>query len=75
MSIATALRAQDAYGERRFLLYNVGWKGYEKLLEIFENGGPRITYDRGTVELMSPLLHHERPNRLSRNHRDHHRRI
>ena len=46
-------------GESRFLIRNVSWENYEKLLEIIGDGLPRVTYDNGTVELMSPGPLHE----------------
>ena len=64
MATATDPRASTDVGERRFVLYNVGWSGYQTLLTLFENGGPRLTYDRGNVELMAPMLRHERPKKL-----------
>jgi Uma2 family endonuclease len=57
-AIAT-IRTRPKVGEHRFVLYNVGWKGYRGLLEIVGDHGPRIAYSRGNVELMSPLMPHE----------------
>jgi Uma2 family endonuclease len=46
--------------ERRFLLPHVGWQCYEALLAgIGNRRSIRVTYDRGNVELMSPLFEHE----------------
>jgi Uma2 family endonuclease len=46
--------------EHRFLLPQVGWQCYEALLAgIGNRRSIRITYDRGNVELMSPLYAHE----------------
>ncbi|HEX8203001.1 MAG TPA: hypothetical protein VF590_21170, partial [Isosphaeraceae bacterium] len=53
-------RVRPVEGERRFVLYNVGWEGYQTLLELLDEHNVRLTYDRGNVELMSPLLVHER---------------
>lgn len=54
---------QDVH-ERRMVLYNVGWDTYERLLRDHANASaPRFTYDRGTLEIMSPLPEHERFNR------------
>ena len=39
------------------ILYNVGWELYEHLLR--EAGRKRLTYDEGTLEIMSPLPIHE----------------
>jgi Uma2 family endonuclease len=52
-------------GERRFVIYDVGWEGYQTLLGLVGDRPIRLTYDRGNVELMSPLLVPERyRNRL-----------
>lgn len=64
MSTIDRPRVQHAEGELRFLIYNVGWEGYETLLKLFEENGPRMTYDRGTIELVSPLIHHEHSKKL-----------
>lgn len=38
----------------------VDWRTYSKLLHIFaERPGVRLTYDRGELEIMSPLFEHE----------------
>ena len=43
-----------------FVLYDVSWETYEKLLEAFaEHPRLRITYYQGTLELMTPLPEHE----------------
>ncbi len=47
-------------GERRFLIRGVGWEGYQSLLRMIGDQCIRLTYDRGDVELMSPLSKHER---------------
>ena len=46
-------------GENRVLILGVGWSGYMTLLNMVRDQPTRITYDRGDVELMSPLLPHE----------------
>lgn len=52
-------------GEERVLLQNVSWQLYEAMLqELGENRAVRLTYDNGTLELMSPLMPHERSKRL-----------
>ena len=51
--------------EERITLPNVRWSFYETLLqEVGEHRTVRIAYDRGTLELMSPLSPHERSKRL-----------
>ena len=43
--------------ESRVLLHNVSWKTYEALLADLEDcSAPRLTYDRGELEIMSPTL-------------------
>jgi Uma2 family endonuclease len=47
------------------ILDRVSWKTYECLLADYaDRAGPRFTYDRGVLEIMSPLPVHERRNRL-----------
>jgi len=46
--------------EQRVLLRNISWETYERLLE--ERGDsrvPRLAYDRGDLEIMSPSSEHE----------------
>lgn len=43
------------------VLHHIRWETYEKLLEIFaEHPKLRMTYYKGTLELMTPLSDHER---------------
>jgi Uma2 family endonuclease len=49
------------------VLYDVDWHTYTRLLRAFEASKRRfrLTYDRGTLEIMSPLLwEHEAPSAL-----------
>jgi Uma2 family endonuclease len=41
------------------VLRNVSWDAYEKLLEALGEAHVRTSYDRGTLELMSPSPEHE----------------
>ncbi|MHC5539584.1 Uma2 family endonuclease [Singulisphaera rosea] len=41
------------------ILRQVGWEGYEALLNIVANRPVRLTYDRGDLELMAPPPIHE----------------
>jgi Uma2 family endonuclease len=51
-------------GEERFILRNVSWQTYASLLKDYEDqSAPGFTYDRGTLEIMRPLVRHERANR------------
>ena len=53
---ATAIAA----GESRVLMREVGWEGYEHLLEMVgDRRSPRLAYLNGDVELMSPGHEHE----------------
>jgi Uma2 family endonuclease len=59
--------ATDTYlaqGENRVVIRGVGWQGYQTLLSLVGNQPVRLTYDRGDVELMSPLFRHERNRSL-----------
>jgi Uma2 family endonuclease len=45
---------------RRLVLYDIDWTTYRRLLRAFqERPGIRLTYDRGTLEIMSPSQEHE----------------
>lgn len=46
--------------EQRFVFYGVSWAEYEGLLRAFSDRRLRHTYDRGTLEIMSPSKRHER---------------
>jgi Uma2 family endonuclease len=47
------------------LLTNISWKTYESLLnELTQQGGIRLTYDRGTLEIMTPLAPHEKYKKI-----------
>jgi len=50
--------------EQRVLLHNIAWDLYERLLESNpDSSSPRLTYDQGELEAMSPSAEHERLNR------------
>lgn len=50
--------------EQRIVLHDVSWQAYERLLEDFtDRSVPHFTYDRGTLEIMSPTQKHEKLNR------------
>jgi Uma2 family endonuclease len=51
--------ARPAAG-RSLLLDGIDWKAYTRLLHVFaERPAIRLTYDRGVLEIMSPLLEHD----------------
>jgi Uma2 family endonuclease len=42
------------------VLHGISWQEYTRMLRAFaERPGIRLTYDRGTLEIMSPLFEHE----------------
>ncbi|WP_337174747.1 Uma2 family endonuclease [Paludisphaera sp.] len=60
----TVERSRPAAGTRgaegRIVLAGVSWDQYEALLDLFKDQPLRLSYDRGTLELMTPLSLHER---------------
>lgn len=60
MTVATPVLAEE-----RVVLQNVTWQLYELMLaQLGENRSVRLAYDQGILELMSPLMLHERSKRL-----------
>lgn len=45
--------------KQRFILDNVSWKRYTRLLHIFQDRHLRLTYDRGVLEIMTLSYKHE----------------
>ncbi len=46
--------------EQRVVLYDVTWETYEQLLAAFgDRPTPRLAYDRGVLEIVSPTPEHE----------------
>ena len=58
MSFAT--QTKPLKNAQRFVIHDIGWEDYETLCRMFADHGPRMTYDKGKVEFMSPLSLHER---------------
>jgi Uma2 family endonuclease len=53
----------SAPAEKRIVLHNISWKTYELILaDQADSRSPRFAYDRGELEVMSPLREHERAN-------------
>jgi Uma2 family endonuclease len=57
-------RVGSAGADRRFVIHNVSWRLYETLLDQLGDHAPRMTYDRGDLELMSPSASHETFKRM-----------
>src|SRR4051794_14861392 len=53
-------KTQHEVDGQRFVWYGIGWEGYQTLLELVGDRPIRLTYDRGNLEIMSPLSVHER---------------
>jgi Uma2 family endonuclease len=50
--------------DSKIVLHNISWGTYERLLEeLAACGAPRLTYDRGELEIISPTAEHEKLNR------------
>ena len=52
--------AMPAVGDRSVVLENASWSLYEKLLSEVQNGGVRLTYDNGRLEIMTLSSRHEK---------------
>lgn len=50
--------------EQHAVLHGIRWETYERLLEELEDRHLRLTYDSGTLEVMSPSRPHERIKHL-----------
>ena len=58
---ATLIQSQTS----GILLKNISWKTYESLLnELTQQGGIRLTYDRGNLEIMTPSAPHEKYKKI-----------
>jgi Uma2 family endonuclease len=48
----------------RVVVRDLSWQTYEAILRDRSGGGPRMAYDRGTLEFLSPSSRHERLNKI-----------
>jgi Uma2 family endonuclease len=48
----------------RVVVHDLTWQTYEAILRDRSGGGPRMAYDRGSLEFMSPSSRHERLNNI-----------
>jgi Uma2 family endonuclease len=61
MATAAVLRLP---ADPQVILHGVSWETYERLLEdLSDCSAPRLTYDQGELEIMSPTNEHEEYNR------------
>jgi Uma2 family endonuclease len=52
------------FGGARLIVHDVSWEDYERISDSFVDCGPRISYDCGRLEVVSPSNHHARPSRF-----------
>lgn len=57
MTITNRIAYED---QQHVVLDGVSWEQYEQLLRDLANRRIRVTYDEGKLEMMAPLLDHER---------------
>jgi len=50
----------DPFAEQRFVIYGVPWESYEALVDALADQRVFLTYNKGTLELMSPSPRHEK---------------
>ena len=50
--------------DQLIVLHDISWETYERLLDDrIDSSGPRVTYDRGELEILGPSFEHEIVNR------------
>lgn len=65
MSVAIPVQALELTPGSAVSIHNLSWEEFEDILaDLGENRSLRLTYYRGTLELMSPRAIHERPHRI-----------
>lgn len=60
MNTTIGFSIKPAEADRRFVLQDAGWDGYQVLPALSADQGVRPTCDRRKIELMSSLWNHER---------------
>lgn len=60
MATVSLAKTEHSIDGQRFVWYGIGWEGYQALLGLVGDRPIRLTYDRGNLEIMSPLAIHER---------------
>ena len=65
MSVNIPIRAIKLTPGSTVTIPNLSWQEFELLLaELGETRSNRLAYYKGTLEIMSPLVRHERPHRI-----------
>lgn len=65
MSITTPIKAIALSAGSRISIPDLTWQDFEQILvDAGEKRNTRMTYYKGTLEIMSPLALHERPHRI-----------
>ncbi len=65
MSVTVPIQAIKITPGSQIIIPNLSWQDFEQILDdLGEKRSSRVTYYRGTLEIMSPLALHERPHRI-----------
>lgn len=65
MTVTIPIRAIELTPGSTISIHELSWQDFEQILaELGEQRNTRMTYYRGTLEIMSPLALHERPHRI-----------
>ena len=65
MSITVPINAIELSPGSTMSIHDLSWQDFETILaDLGEHRRTRLTYYRGTLEIMSPLALHERPHRI-----------
>lgn len=65
MAVAVPIQSLELTPGSAVSIHNLSWQEFEDILaELGERRSVRLTYYRGTLELMSPRALHERPHRI-----------
>lgn len=60
ISEAVSIPIETTLAEKRVTFYNLSWQSYEQILSALGNKrAARLTYYKGTLEIVSPLEEHE----------------
>ena len=65
MSVTIPIQTIELAPGSQIIIPNLSWQEFEQILiDLGEKRSSRVTYYRGTLEIMSPLALHERPHRI-----------